>query len=118
MKIRLILALVGLAMGFVVPAFAQHKDTVDPQKEQQIRILAAKYDAAFNNHDAAAVAALYTQHAVRVTALNNGTFHGRQAIEKAYAQYDFGRWQVSNHFTKVNRICCLSWLPIDLALAP
>ena len=55
-------------------------------------------------HDPAALAALYTQDAVRVIALNNGTFHGRQAIEKGYAQYDFGRWQISNHFTKVNRI--------------
>jgi hypothetical protein len=31
MKIRLLLALVGLAIGFALPAFAQQKDTVDPQ---------------------------------------------------------------------------------------
>jgi hypothetical protein len=31
MKIRLLGALVGLAINFAVPTFAQEKDTVDPQ---------------------------------------------------------------------------------------
>ena len=104
MKFRSVVALVGLAIGFAWPTFAQQKGTVDPQIDQQIHTLAQKYDEAINKHDPAAVAALYTQDAVRVTALNNGTFHGRQAIEKAYARYDFGLWQVSNYFTNVNRI--------------
>jgi uncharacterized protein (TIGR02246 family) len=104
MKIRLVVALLGLAISFTVPTLAQQKGTVDPQIDQQIRALAQKYDEAINKHDPAAVAALYTQDAVRVTALNDGTFHGRQAIEKGYAKYDFGRWQVTNYFTKVNRV--------------
>jgi len=58
MKIRLVVALAGLAMSFALPAFAQQKDTVDPKIEQQIRVLAAKYDEAINKQDAAAVAAL------------------------------------------------------------
>jgi hypothetical protein len=41
---------------------------------------------------------------VRATALNDGTFHGRQAIAKAYAKYDFGRWEVSNYSTKIYRL--------------
>jgi hypothetical protein len=64
MKIRFLLALVGLAIGFAAPALAQLKDTVDPKTAQEIRALAMKYDAAFNNNDAAAVAALYTEDAV------------------------------------------------------
>jgi uncharacterized protein (TIGR02246 family) len=104
MKIRLVVSLLGLAISFALPTVAQQKGTVDPQIDLQIRALAQKYDEAINKHDPAAVAALYTQDAVRVTALNDGTFHGRQAIEKAYAKYDFGRWQVSNYFTKVNRV--------------
>src|ERR1700735_4956741 len=100
MKTHIILAFVGLATGFVLPAFGQQKDTVDSKIERQIRVLAANYDSAINKHDPAAVAALYAQEAVRVTALNNGTFYGRQAIEKAFAKYDFDRWQVSNYFTK------------------
>jgi hypothetical protein len=31
MKIRFLLALVGLAIGFTVPAFAQEQNTVDPE---------------------------------------------------------------------------------------
>jgi hypothetical protein len=31
MKIRFLLALVGLATGFALPAFAQQKETIDPQ---------------------------------------------------------------------------------------
>lgn len=104
MKIRLEIALVGLAICLALPAFAQEKDKVDPKIEQQIRLLAANYDAAINKHDPVAVAALYAQDAVRATALNDGTFYGRPAIEKAYAKYDFGRWQVSNYFTRIYRL--------------
>ena len=67
-------------------------------------MLAADYDAAINRHDPAAAAALYTQDAVRTTAMNDGTFHGREAIEKSYAKYNFERWQVHNYFTKVYRL--------------
>jgi hypothetical protein len=82
MKIRLLGALIGLAIGFAAPAFAQQKDTVDPQIVQQIRTLASKYDVAFNNNDAVAVAALYTEDGAHGW---HGTSHGRHAIEKSYA---------------------------------
>jgi hypothetical protein len=36
MKIRLLFALVGLAISFAVPTFAQLKEVVDPQIRQQI----------------------------------------------------------------------------------
>jgi len=61
MKIRLAVALVGLAFAFDMPTFAQQKDTVDPKVEQQNRALAAKYDRAINKHDPVAVAAVLTQ---------------------------------------------------------
>jgi uncharacterized protein (TIGR02246 family) len=104
MKTHILSAFLGLAIGPVLPAFGQQKDTIDPKIEQQIRVLAAHYDAAINKHDPAAVAALYTQDAVRTTAMNDGTFHGRQAIEKSYVKYDFERWQIHNYFTKVYRL--------------
>jgi ketosteroid isomerase-like protein len=80
MKIRLLLALVGWAIGFASPTFSQQENTVDPKTAQEIRSLATKYDEAFNKQDPAAVAALYTEDAVYVA--HHGTFHGPQAIEK------------------------------------
>jgi hypothetical protein len=75
MSIRLAVALVGLVFGVAVPAFAEQKDAVDPKIDQQIRLLAAKYDEAINRRDAAAVAALYAQDGVWVT--HDGAFNGR-----------------------------------------
>jgi uncharacterized protein (TIGR02246 family) len=102
MKIRLVLALIGLAIGFTVPTLAQQKDTADPQIAEQIRALASNFDEAFNRNDAAAVAAFYTEDAVRVTP--NGTFSGRQAIEKGYAKFDFQQYQANDHVLKVNQV--------------
>src|SRR5580693_5373018 len=91
MNIRSIVALLGLTVSFTVPTFAQQKGTIDPKIEQQIRVLAANYDAAINKHDPAAVAALYTQDAVWAT-FHDGTYHGPQAIEKEYERLYFKRW--------------------------
>jgi hypothetical protein len=67
MKIPLAVTLVGLAIGFVLPTFAQQKDTVDPELRQQLDAYDKKVDEAFNNGDAAALAATYTDDAVHVT---------------------------------------------------
>ena len=86
MKIRLLLALVGLAISFALPTFAQQTNTPDPQVRREIEAALMKFDEAFNKHDAAAIAALFTLDAVQV--LNwggGGTFSGQQAIEKNYA---------------------------------
>ena len=63
MKIRFLVALVGLAVSFAFPTLAQQKDTVDPKIAQQIRALETKFDEAYNKNDAPAVAALYTEDA-------------------------------------------------------
>jgi len=81
MKIRLVVALVGLAIGLTVPALAQQKDTVDPQTAQQIRALRIKFDEAFNRNDAAAVAALYAEDGVWVS-LKNGAFTVGRPLKK------------------------------------
>jgi uncharacterized protein (TIGR02246 family) len=104
MKIRLVVALGGLAMTFALPAFAQQNNKVDPKVEQQIRALAAKYDEAINRHDAAAVASLYTQDGVgQIPESKVSPGHGRQGIEKAYGRW-FKGWQVGNYFTTVDRV--------------
>jgi hypothetical protein len=95
MKIRSLIALAGLVIGFTVPTFAQQKETVDPRIAQQrdlvgdakaldeFGVLAAKQSEAFTNKDAAAVGALFTEDGVLVAP--EGLFFGRQAIEKRYA---------------------------------
>ena len=96
MKIRLLLALAGLAIGFTTPTFAQQqKETVDLGMAQQRDIIGdakalgefgeftQKRDEALSNRDAAALAALFTEDALLVAP--DGIFSGRQAIEKRYA---------------------------------
>jgi uncharacterized protein (TIGR02246 family) len=84
MKIRSVVALVGLAIGFALPVFAQDQNAVDPKTRQEIEAVGMQYGEAFNKHDAAAVAALYTQDAVRVADWPGGESSvGREAIKTA-----------------------------------
>jgi uncharacterized protein (TIGR02246 family) len=96
MKIRSV-ALVGLAITFAVPTFAQEKDAVDPQVIEQLAQIDKKYAEAVNNNDAAAVAALFTEDAVYVT--DRGLIYGRQAVEKQYAEWFKGA-HASDHVGK------------------
>jgi ketosteroid isomerase-like protein len=95
MKIRSGVTLVGLAISFVLPTFAQQKDTADtrivqqrdlfrvPEALDEFNKLHQALDEAYNKNDAAAGAALFTEDAVLVEP--DGVFSGRQAIEKRYA---------------------------------
>ena len=89
MKIRLLLTLVGLAISFAMPTIAQQTSAPDPQLRQQIVALFEKFIEAWNNNDAAALAALYTKDAVEVRRAGGvtraGVFSGRQALEKMFA---------------------------------
>jgi ketosteroid isomerase-like protein len=85
MKIRLIVALVGMAISFALPTFAQEQNTVDPEVRQQLEALLMKFGEAFNKHDPAAIAALYTQNAIRLESWWSEGASGQQAIEKSYA---------------------------------
>jgi ketosteroid isomerase-like protein len=108
MKIRLVVALVGLAIGFAVPVLAQENDTVDPQTRQEIEALDAKLDEAINNNDAAAAAALFTEDAILMLPLEyaaerSGIFSGRPAVEKWFAQ-KFTEYHVSDSKGKLDQI--------------
>ena len=101
MKIRfLLLVLVGLVTSFSVPAFAQQKDTVDPQIIEQLAALGNKTDEAFNGGDAVALAALYTEDAVMVT--ETGPIYGREAIEKFFARL-FQHIHFTGHMGKADQ---------------
>jgi uncharacterized protein (TIGR02246 family) len=96
---RLLLTLAGLLI-LALPSSAE--DKVDPKIEQQIHGFASKFDQTFNTLDPVAVAALYAEDGIHIT--SNGTFHGRQAIEKDYAKHTFQIYHANDHFTTVDRI--------------
>jgi uncharacterized protein (TIGR02246 family) len=102
MKMRLLHALTGLVISFAVPTFAQQKDTGDTKIAQQIRALAIEYENAFNRHDAAAVAAFFTEDGVRVN--GSGEHHGRPAIEKSFANWEFQRWHCTDLLKRIDRV--------------
>jgi ketosteroid isomerase-like protein len=87
MKMRLVTTLVGVAIGLALPGIAQEPKPVDPEVRQQIEAVHKEFYEAFNKHDAAATAALYTLDAVKVGDLTDSsdTISGQQGIEKAYA---------------------------------
>jgi ketosteroid isomerase-like protein len=100
MIIRDLLAVVGLAIVFTCPSYAQQKDTVDPKIRQQIDALDKKIGDAYSSDDAAAVAALFTEDGVLVRP--QGTVYGREAIEKMYAE-TFQKIHLSNDITKADQ---------------
>ena len=93
MKIRSAIALLGMAISFALPTFAQQKEAIDPKTLAQLDAHGMKYSEAYNNNDAAALAALYAEDAVFIT--DRGPVYGRQAIEKWYADA-FRQWPISN----------------------
>jgi Nuclear transport factor 2 (NTF2) domain len=82
MKLRLLLALVGLATSLALPTFAQ-TNTPYPQLREALATLNKTFDDGFVNSDAAALAALYTDDAVHVT-WNGPPIYGREAIQKHF----------------------------------
>jgi ketosteroid isomerase-like protein len=116
MKVRLLIALVGLALCFAAPVLAQQKEAADSRIAQQRDLLGVpdalaifgelngKLDDAYNNKDAAAAAAaatLFTEDAVLVTP--DGMVFGREAIEKRYTER-FQRWPITDFLSRPERL--------------
>src|SRR5690242_4656315 len=115
MRVRLLLTLAGLTMGFAAPSFAQEKDTVDPEVRQQIEAVSVKFDEAYNKNDAAATAALFAQDAVEVWygQPEGGLAFGQPAIEKRHAaNFASNPGKLSHKLVQVhaigNEICAIS----------
>jgi ketosteroid isomerase-like protein len=99
LKIRLLGTLVGLAISFALPIYAQQKDVADPETTQRVFASFKTFDEAINNHDAAALAAFYARDAILVTP--DGPVTGRQAIQRWYADV-LQRLRPKNRITKVD----------------
>jgi ketosteroid isomerase-like protein len=85
-KTGLLLALAWLAISVALPTLEQ--TTVASKTRQEIEAVAMQFVEAYNKHDAPAIAALYTQDAVRMEDWNSDSLHvGREAIEKDFAEY-------------------------------
>ena len=100
MRIRFLLALVGLAISFALPSFAQQTNSPDPELREALTTFNKKVDDGLNSGDAAALAALFTEDAVFVT--DQGPIFGRQAIEKWSADL-FQTIHFSNHSGTVDQ---------------
>jgi uncharacterized protein (TIGR02246 family) len=104
MKIRSVVALSGLAISFALPIFAQEQSAVDPKTRQEIEAVLMQIGEAYNKHDAAAVAALYTHDAVRVdnpSGFGRALIVGRKAIEKLLETDFTGSWSSSPRVGKL-----------------
>jgi uncharacterized protein (TIGR02246 family) len=112
---RSLLALAGLVFGFTWLGLGQEQNTVDPEVRQQIEAVVKKHEDAYNKHDAAAYAALYTRDAVEVLSWESegGATVGQQAIEKKVAA-EFASSPAKQSFTLVelhaigSEICAIS----------
>jgi len=85
MKKCLVVPLVGLAISFALPTYAQQKDLADPQTTQKILADIKPGPETHNNLDAAAYAALYARDAVFLTP--DRPIIGRQAIQKWFTDF-------------------------------
>jgi uncharacterized protein (TIGR02246 family) len=99
MKRRLVVPLIGLAISFALPTYAQQKDLADPHITEKIAAIAKAHNEAENNNDAAAVAAFYTRDAVSNGP--GGPIIGRQAMQKWYAEL-WQWWHYKNCIFKVD----------------
>ena len=77
------------------------KDTVDPKTAQELRAFNREWVERYSKHDAAALAALFTDDAITVAP--EGLIHGRQAIEKHYADI-FQQWHPTDYICTVEQV--------------
>ena len=112
MKTRLLGALVGLAIGFAGPTFAQEKNIILPRVRQQIEAVFMQFQEAYNNHDVDGIEALYAEDAVEVRKWQ-GVASGREAIGKRFvADFAFSPGKMVNKIVQLyligSDICAIS----------
>jgi|SRR5271166_875904 len=102
MKIRyLLLSLVGLAISFALPIFAQQPTAPDPKLRDAFLAFVKKFDDAMLNSDAATVAALYAEDGCYLDP-TAGPIYGKKAIEKFFAD-GFQKTHFTKHMSKLEQ---------------
>jgi uncharacterized protein (TIGR02246 family) len=96
---HLLITLVGLAISFAVPAFAQEKETVDPQTTAELDGLTKKFIKAIDSNDATMMAGVFAKDAIFVTA--KGPLYGQGDIQNYFADL-FKQVHVSDHAAQVD----------------
>jgi ketosteroid isomerase-like protein len=99
MRIRLLVALVGLVVSVALPALAQQTSTPDPQLREKLVAAIKKHTDALDKNDAVAVAANFTEDGILVTP--DGPIFGRDSIEKYYEGV-FKQIQLSDNLAPVD----------------
>lgn len=77
------------------------KDTADPKTAQELRAFTREWVESYSQHDATALAALFTDDGVQVAP--KGLIYGRKAIEKHYADI-FQQWHPTDYIVKVEQV--------------
>lgn len=88
MKIRSLIAIVGLAISFTLPTFAQQTTAPDPQLRDAFVALNKKLDDALLNSDAATMTGFYTEDACLVEPNK-----ARQHARAVFPSHDGCGWQ-------------------------
>jgi ketosteroid isomerase-like protein len=103
MKMRFLFAFAALEIGLAVQALAPGLVNLsgDAKTLDEFIALSMKEAEAFNNNDAAALAALFADDAIY--AAPEGVFYGRNAIEKRFADL-FQRWHPTNFIGQTHKM--------------
>ena len=99
MKIPLVPTLLGLAISFAFPTFAQQTSAPDPQLREKLVAAIKKHTDALDKNDATAVAANFTENGILVTL--DGPIFGREHIEEYYKDV-FKQVQLSGNLAPVD----------------
>jgi ketosteroid isomerase-like protein len=99
MKIPLVLALLGLAISFAFPTFAQQTSAPDPQLREKLVAAKKKHTNALDKNDAASIASNFTENGILVTP--DGPIFGRENIEEYYEGV-FKQVQLSDNLAPVD----------------
>jgi ketosteroid isomerase-like protein len=104
MKTRLLGPLVGLAVSFALPSFAQLKEVTDPAVRAKIEAATKAYDVAFNKEDAAGIVATFANDVIETGPY--GPAYGKEAVQARYADVA-AKYHPTGHVNTIEKMYML-----------